>query len=42
MLNMSQELSALAHQMGSAPKQIAGGAHLGWIDISLRYHPATQ
>jgi len=35
-LDMSQEFGAFAHQMGAAPEQVAGGAHLSRIDISLR------
>jgi hypothetical protein len=42
MLDMSQEFGALAHQMGAAPEQVAGGTHLGWIDISLWQHATAQ
>jgi hypothetical protein len=41
-LNMCQELSPFAHEMYSAPKQVARGPHLGRIDIRLRQHPAAQ
>jgi hypothetical protein len=41
-LDLRQEVGALAPQMGATPEPVAGGAPLGRIDISWRYHPATQ
>jgi hypothetical protein len=42
MLDMGQELSALAHQVDAAPQEIAGGAPLGGIDRGLGKHAAAK
>ena len=34
-LHMRPEFRAFAHQVGAAPEPVAGGAHLGWVDIGL-------
>jgi hypothetical protein len=39
---MCQEFSPFVRQMHAATKQVAGGAHLGGIDIGLREHTAAQ
>jgi hypothetical protein len=39
---MSQEFTAFAGQMHASTQQVAGGAHLGWIDIGLREHTAAE
>ena len=41
-LDMGDELRALVDQVAAPPQQIAGGAHLGRIDIGQRQHPASQ
>ena len=41
-LDMGQQLRPFAHQMHPAPEQVAGGAHLGGIDIGLWEHAAAQ
>jgi hypothetical protein len=42
LLDVREELGALTCQMSAAPEQVAGGPHLGGIDVGLREHPATQ
>jgi hypothetical protein len=41
-LNMRQECTAFAGQVQAPTQQVAGRAHLGWIDIGLREHTAAQ
>ena len=41
-LDVGEELGALAHEVHAAPQEIAGGAHPGGIDVGLRDHPAAQ
>ena len=41
-LDMSQQLGPFAHQIGTAAQQVAGGAHLGRIDVGHRDHAAAQ
>lgn len=41
-LNMRQEFGPLAHQMTTAAEQLAGRAHLGWIDRGHREHAPAQ
>jgi hypothetical protein len=40
--NMGQPLRPLAHQVQTAPQQVAGGTHGGRICIGLRQHAAPQ
>ena len=41
-LDVNEEVASLAHQLESSAKKIPGGAHLGWIDISLRKHASSK
>ena len=41
-LDVGDQLRALAHEVTAPAQQIARGAHLGGIDIGLREHPAAQ
>src|SRR3989304_1363499 len=37
-LGVREEVASLAYQLESSTKKIPGGAHLGWVDVSLRKH----
>lgn len=39
---MRQEFRTFAHQVGTTPQEVTGGAHLGRIDIGLWEHAAAQ
>jgi hypothetical protein len=39
---VGQELTAASHQKHSASDQVAGGAHLTWVDIAQRKGSATH
>jgi translation initiation factor 1 (eIF-1/SUI1) len=41
-LDVHEEVASLAYQLESSTKQVAGGAHLGWIDVSLRKHTSPK
>jgi hypothetical protein len=41
-LDVGEELGALAHEVHTAPEEIAGGPHPSGIDVRLRDHPAAQ
>jgi hypothetical protein len=39
---VGEELGALAREVEPAAQQVAGGPHLGGIDVRLGEHPAAQ
>ena len=41
-LDVNEEVTSLAHHLESSTKKIPGGAHLGWVDISLRKHASSE
>jgi len=41
-LDVGEEMSSLPHQFETSAKKIPGGAHLGWINVSLRKHASTK
>jgi hypothetical protein len=41
-LDVSEELAALAHQVKAPAEQIAGRAHLGGVDVGLGEHAAAE
>jgi hypothetical protein len=42
LLDVREELGAVTCQLYAAPAPVAGGTHLGGIDVGRREHPATQ
>ena len=40
-LDVSEQIGAPPHEIVSAPQQVPGGSHLGWIDISHWNHAAA-
>ena len=41
-VHMRQECAAFVRQRHAAPEEVAGGAHLGGIDVRLREHAAAE
>lgn len=41
-LDVNEEVASLAHQLESSTKQVSGGAHLRWVDVSLRKHASPK
>ena len=41
-LDVSEQLAPLPHEVKAPPDQITRGPHRRWIDVGLRQHPTTQ